>query len=151
MLFLKVGGVDNIRVAEIFFFSEGRILELKPQMKQSFVSVPDEERALWLLHYEAWQWFVVRAVLPYHCLRNRPLHSQIQCFVDVLLCSLLLVVCRQGNAYSLSTSVSCFRDSRLQLWGLRGCLCLIIFMFFFLRYNISYKFPSRTTFGSDWL
>lgn len=53
MLFLKVGGVDNIRVAEIFFFSEGRILELKPQMKQSFVSVPDEERALCLLHYEA--------------------------------------------------------------------------------------------------
>lgn len=47
--------VDNIRVAEIHFFSEGRILELKPQMKHSFAFVPDEEHALCLLHYEACQ------------------------------------------------------------------------------------------------
>lgn len=42
--------VDNVRVAETQFFSTGGILELKPQMKHSFVSVPDEERVLCQMH-----------------------------------------------------------------------------------------------------
>lgn len=42
--------VDSVRVAETQLFSEGGILELKPQMKQSFVSVPDEEHVLCQLH-----------------------------------------------------------------------------------------------------
>lgn len=147
--------VDNFRVVEAHFFSDDGILELKSQMKHKFVSVQDEEHFCVscmpfsvLLLYEACQWFVVRVVLPYYYLQNRPLHSQIQHFADVFLCTVFIWWYVDREMLTLLIQVSVILRIPDYRFGLFGT---VFVWFFYLRYNISCKFPNRNIFRSDWL
>lgn len=128
--------VDNVRVAETHLFSEGGILELKPQMKHSFVSVPDGACSV----SAACRFLFCCIMKPasdlllewsYLTATFRTDHCILKDSVS-LMCSVHLVMCRQENVCSLNTSVSHLKVPDYR-FGLSGA---IFFDFFYLRYNI---------------
>lgn len=140
--------MDNVRVAETQVFSEGGILEQKPQMKHSFVSVPDEEYVLCQLHAIFCSAALWSLPVIYYLNGDTFLLPSEQTgafsntmFSDVFLCAVFIWWCSGSKMLTLLIQVSVILGIPDYGFGLFGAVFL---WFFYLRYNISFKFPNRT-------